>query len=248
MNNNSRERNFIPGSKWLLNNNINGYKNFEGNELATQGSSGRKFAITNNSHLSSYSSVSMKRVRVRLLEDNYTCWFNINDIANKVTEINYWKPSLLSKNEIKQKIPKILTWIEKAANQPNHYLWGGTIGPNFDCSGLIQAAFSREGIWLPRDAYQQERFCKKLNFNPSTLKEIIPGDLIFFGISERCSHVGIYIGKGDYWHSSGKENGRDGIGRDNLRIISQDAISSHYLSILRGAGRVENCHNGASLL
>ena len=30
----------------------------------------------------------------------------------------------------------------KALGQPNRYLWGGSLGPDFDCSGLVQTAYA----------------------------------------------------------------------------------------------------------
>ena len=38
------------------------------------------------------------------------------------------------------------------------YMWGGTVGPRFDCSGFAQAAYRRRGAWIPRDAHQQSAF------------------------------------------------------------------------------------------
>ena len=38
-----------------------------------------------------------------------------------------------------------------AERTPNQYLWGGTLGPDYDCSGLVQAAYASAGLWLPRD-------------------------------------------------------------------------------------------------
>ena len=38
-----------------------------------------------------------------------------------------------------------------AERTPNQYLWGGTLGPDYDCSGLVQAAYASVGLWLPRD-------------------------------------------------------------------------------------------------
>ena len=56
----------------------------------------------------------------------------------------------------------------------------------------------------------------------------------------------IYIGEGAYWHSSGCEDGRNGIGIDYLNSNNSNQISSNYFSKLRGAGRVEDCYNGKS--
>ncbi len=232
-----------PKSFWLLNNNTSGYKNIGSDELSTEAKSGRKFQIIYNPNFNS-SSLIAKRIKVRLLEDGYICWFELQDILNQIKSTNSWEPILLTKTQINAKLSNVLTWIEKASLFQNYYLWGGTIGPNFDCSGLIQAAFSSENIWLPRDAYQQEQFCTKIDIKLNNLKKLRIGDLLFFGTKQKCTHVGIYKGEGLYWHSSGILNGRNGIGIDNLKQINNNPISSYYASILRGAGRVENCHNG----
>ncbi len=241
-----RKNIFIPGTKWLLNNSINGYQSCASNELATEIITGRKFEITFSSAKSNLYQTK-GRVKARLLEDGYICWLELKEIEEQVKKITTWKPLLLSREEINQQIPKILDWIETTSKKTNYYLWGGTAGPNFDCSGLIQTAFSLRNIWIPRDSYQQEKFCKKIKFNQNTLEGIIPGDLLFFGNQEKCSHVAIYIGEGLYWHSSGIENGRNGIGKDTLKIINKNSISYYYQSILRGAGRIENCHDGTEL-
>ncbi|KGG14715.1 C40 family peptidase [Prochlorococcus sp. MIT 0602] len=234
------------GSIWLLNTNINGYKNIKSNELATEVISGRFFLIIENPSIE-LNSLKHRRIKVRLLEDGYICWFNLKEITNHVQRIQYWKPILHKKIQIKKKLPKVLGWIEEASKCPNDYLWGGTLGPNFDCSGLIQYAFSKEGIWIPRDAYQQEEFCTKIQFDINTLNGISAGDLVFFGNSKKCTHVGMYKGNGDYWHSSGTKNGRNGIGIDNLKPNRNNSISSYYSSMLRGAGRIESCYNEKSI-
>ena len=74
-----------------------------------------------------------------------------------------------------------------------------------------------------------------------------PGDLIFFGAKRRCTHVGIYLGGGRYRHSSGRENGRNGIGVDSLHLADHHPVASHYRVELRGAGRVMRCHDGTPL-
>ena len=80
--------------------------------------------------------------------------------------------TIFSKNEIsiQEKIPLILNWIKDQSKLKNKYLWGGTLGPNFDCSGLIQTAFLNHEIYIPRDSYQIKSFCKHLfNFTENKI-------------------------------------------------------------------------------
>ena len=238
------EKTLTSGSLWLLNKNINGYENVQNDLLATEAISGRKFEILTQPK-PGYSPLHKGKIKVRLLEDGYICYFKLQDLIGHIERTQNWNPILLTKTQIIEKLPQVLSWVRKASKVPNYYLWGGTEGPNFDCSGLIQAAFSSEKIWLPRDAYQQEQFCTKIEWNPKTLTEIRLGDLLFFGERERCTHVGLYKGAGAYWHSSGSEDGRNGIGIDYLNSNNNE-ISSNYFSKLRGAGRVEHCYDGQS--
>ncbi len=172
-------------------------------------------------------------VMVRLCEDDYPGWLDLRDVELlDATEIVY-HPLVLSEVQIKEKLPIAITFAREAMNQSNYYLWGGTVGPNYDCSGLMQAAFVAAGIWLPRDAYQQEAFTQPV----SNINDLEAGDLVFFGTPEKATHVGLYLGDNRYIHSSGKAQGRNGIGID---VLSEDGdkVSQDYYRQLRGYGKV----------
>jgi hypothetical protein len=214
---------------------------WQGPGLATQAASGRVFTVVEP--LSS----GRQRLRVRLLEDGYPGWLDPRLVLGRARACRPPQPSLLDEGRITAALPAVLAFAEQARQQPNHYLWGGTLGPDFDCSGLVQAAFAQAGIWLPRDAYQQERFCQPVAVAPGCYSLLRPGDLIFFGRPQRCTHVGLYVGAGRYLHSSGREHGRNGIGIDGLDPQLLDPVSVHYRRELRGAGRVIRCHDGSTL-
>ena len=227
---------------WKLEVSVNGYKSFNGLELVTQASSGRFFKIINSSSLN-----DSGRIKVQLLEDGYICWLDLSLLNGHIHKSDSWEPTLLAAAEVESRIDLALSWIEKASLIDNKYLWGGTLGPNFDCSGLVQAAFSLQDIWLPRDAYQQEKFCETVLLSLDNLTYLKPGDLLFFGTKAICDHVAIYRGDGFYWHSSGASHGRNGIGCDQLNATYENPVSNYYRSRLRGAGRVIRCHDGITL-
>ncbi len=233
----------VLGSLWKLKVHFNGYKNEISEELATQVSAGRSFQLIKIGQNLLEINQNIKRVKVRLLEDGYFCWFELSNLLGNAERISSWSPKLLNKQQIQNRIPLILNWIENASKHSKRYLWGGTIGPDYDCSGLVQAAFSHVGIWLPRDAYQQENFCTKLNYSQIGSHELRPGDLFFFGNTEKCNHVGIHIDNGFYWHSSGIINGRNGIGIDGLLHRPSSLIGRYYKSQFRSARRVFSCYD-----
>ncbi len=79
------------------------------------------------------------------------------------------------------------------------YLWGGRSFMGIDCSGFTQVIFRCVGLNLPRDAWQQEKEGKTVNFG-----EQVKGDLAFFCNSQqRVTHVGILLNEKDIIHASG---------------------------------------------
>jgi len=190
--------------------------------LATQAATGRHLWIK---------CLAQIAIEVCLCEDEYSGWLLLEDLSGLESAGMPYQPLTLSEAEISTRLSDVISFTQQAKQQPNHYLWGGTVGPNYDCSGLVQAAFASVGIWLPRDAYQQEAFTRSI-----TLEELQPGDLVFFGI-DQTTHVGLYLGGGCYIHSSGQEMGRNGIGIDWLSEQG-DEVGQFYYRQLRQAGRV----------
>lgn len=203
---------------------LNLYDSPECTSLATQAAVGRHLRVTSNQQGAA--------IEVCLCEDDYPGWLSLGDLGLLKPATVLYQAKSFSESEIKKLLPEAIAFTQKAMQQSNYYLWGGTVGPNYDCSGLMQAAFVSVGIWLPRDAYQQEAFTQAI-----TIDELTPGDLVFFGTPVKATHVGLYLGDGHYIHSSGKAQGRDGIGID---ILSEqgDVVSRSYYQQLRGAGRV----------
>lgn len=73
----------------------------------------------------------------------------------------------------------------------------GAAGPNaFDCSGLTQYVYNKFGIGLSRTTYTQVG--EGIKVKRSDLKA---GDLVFFNTEGSISHVGIYIGDGEFIHA-----------------------------------------------
>jgi cell wall-associated NlpC family hydrolase len=211
--------------------NLNLYDSPELQSLATQAVAGRQLRVVPIA-----AKIQGQAIQVCLCEDDYPGWLPLEDIdLLEVAEADY-QPIRLAPEEIQARLPQVIAYTHNAMAQPNTYLWGGTVGANYDCSGLMQAAFMVSGIWLPRDAYQQEAFVQ-----PVAIEALQPGDLVFFGTPDRATHVGLHLGDGRYIHSSGKAQGRNGIGID-LLSADGDEVSRTYFEQLRGAGRVVACY------
>jgi cell wall-associated NlpC family hydrolase len=206
--------------------NINLYNSPELQSLATQAAAGRFLRVPTGDAIGS------GPLRVILVEDYYPAWLSpADELLLAPTEDEYIAP-ILGRAAIADRLDAVIAFTQAAMQHPNQYLWGGTVAPNYDCSGLMQAAFISQGIQLPRDAYQQQEYLQ-----PIALADVIPGDLVFFGLAAKATHVGLYIGDDRYIHSSGQDHGRNGIGIDELSLNTSE-VGRHYFSQWRGAGRV----------
>lgn len=234
-----------PGSTWRLLQPLDAYSSPRGEGLATQIRAGRGLRLVDVPRRDP--AAAGVRLRVRLLEDGYPCWLAAADLLAAAEPAPPTARRCWNRAGIEAQLPAVLSFALAALQQPNRYLWGGSLGPDYDCSGLVQAAFAQTGIWLPRDACLQERFCRPVAVRVGHTGLLQPGDLIFFGSRQRCSHVGLHLGEGRYLHSSGRQHGRDGLGIDDLHPRSTDPVACHYRQELRGAGRVMHSHDGSPL-
>ncbi len=126
------------------------------------------------------------------------------------------------------------TGIFAAARRMNGvpYLWGGTSPKGMDCSGYTKQIFFENGILLPRDASQQVHVGELIE-KDTTLSNLLPGDLLFFGKAatpqkkERVSHVAIYLGDGKIIHAAGN------VRTQSLRRGEPDFAEDRLLTYLR---------------
>lgn len=81
------------------------------------------------------------------------------------------------------------------------YRYGGTTSNGFDCSGFVQFVYSQHAITVPRTSWEQANVGTKVG-----KEDLKIGDLVVFSgtTSSRSgpSHTGIYIGDGNFIHSS----------------------------------------------
>ena len=91
------------------------------------------------------------------------------------------------------------------------YRWGGESPiQGFDCSGLVQFAFGRVGVHVPRVTYQQWHAGRHIR--RSHLRK---GDLVFF---HRLGHVGFYLGHGWFLNAPSAGSLRARV-PDELRLV-----------------------------
>lgn len=118
-------------------------------------------------------------------------------------------------------VPEIIEYARTLIGSPYSY---SAAGPNsFDCSGFTMTVFSQVGIDLPHSS--------SLQANKGQVVEkgdLIPGDLVFFRTSGKSiSHVGIYIGDGDFIHASSSER------KVVIEPLNSNYFASRYVTARR---------------
>lgn len=121
-----------------------------------------------------------------LLPDGKVCYIQKGDVAPE--------------QEIHGK-EDLIAFCKKFIGLP--YTWGGRSSFGYDCSGFVQMLYSQIGVNLERDAKQQ---VLDNRFQTVSVDCVKPGDLIYFGKSEqKITHVGMYLGDGQFIHSVVRE-------------------------------------------
>lgn len=104
------------------------------------------------------------------------------------------------------------------------YCYGGNTADCLDCSGYVQKVFEKIGFELPRTS--QDMFAAGNNVQDSEAKA---GDLVFFSNKGNISHVGIYLGNGNFIHSSTSKG-----------VIIQNLNDKYYQEHFTGFRRMLN--------
>ena len=105
------------------------------------------------------------------------------------------------------------------------YVYGGN-GPNsFDCSGFTSYIYRHFGYTLNRTASTQLS-----NGVAVSKSELQPGDLVFFryNTSYPASHVGIYIGNGQFIHAS----------TNKYQVQIDQLLTGHYANVYIAGRRI----------
>ncbi len=102
------------------------------------------------------------------------------------------------------------------------YRYGGDSTSGFDCSGLVQYAYRQAGRTVPRTTGQLWD-----GTSPVRRDALQPGDVLFFEIEGKMSHVGLYVGGGEFVHAP--SSGR--------RVSVETLDSPFYAAAFLRAGR-----------
>lgn len=115
----------------------------------------------------------------------------------------------------------LISYAYKFIGKP--YVWGAEGPKSFDCSGFTQYVYKAFGVSLPH--YTGSQIGKGSSVSRSNLSQ---GDLVFFNTDgSSVSHVGIYIGDGEFIHAS------SGSRKVTVSNLGQSYYNSKYVGARR---------------
>jgi len=115
---------------------------------------------------------------------------------------------------------KVLNIADSLTGTP--YVFAGNTPAGFDCSGFVKYVFSNAGLDIARKS-SNDYFMK----DTTVVDNPVPGDVIFFKNTyvEGISHMGIYIGDGQFIHA-----GSNGV---EVSKLSYDYWASKFVAFKR---------------
>ena len=126
------------------------------------------------------------------------------------------------------KVDKVITTARSFIGTP--YKYGGTTRSGMDCSGLLINSFRVIDVPLPRSSEGQSKIGKEVK-----LKEVRPGDLVFFATGKKkkkVTHVGLVT------DVKSKDNVKFIHASSSLGVVETNIYAEYYQKRFRGARRV----------
>lgn len=137
----------------------------------------------------------------------------VRPVFGDLAEINPEAVDQQQKPKLTERIGNVMSKAMSLLGTP--YVWGGDSTEGFDCSGLVGYVYrSVLGVDLPRVSRQMATTGQAVE-----RAALAPGDLVFFGLRGRVTHVGIYVGEGRFLHAPSR-------GKD----VRVDSLASGYWS------------------
>ena len=99
------------------------------------------------------------------------------------------------------RMAQVVNFVKAQVGKP--YVLGATGPGAFDCSGLVQSAYLRIGIRLPRVSQTQSTAGTQVSLNA-----LRPGDILYWGVAGSAYHVAIFTGPNTF---VGAENPSRGV-------------------------------------
>ncbi|MDP4177215.1 MAG: C40 family peptidase [Bacillota bacterium] len=173
-------------------------------------------------HSTDYKSNKVVKAPVKTVQSGSNAGSNSdNDVSSKTNRGGSENLSLGADTASSGSGTKVVSYAFKYLGSP--YVWGAAGPRAFDCSGFTMYVYSAFGIGL--DHYTGSQFGEG---QPVSRGNLAPGDLVFFNTYGSISHVGIYIGDGNFIHAANSNSG----------VIVSSLSDGYYSARYAGARRM----------